>query len=242
METLKQKITASGKKPPKFRKKGHKYTKDEIEYTSVTTFVHSFFTPFDSKGISKFVALNRRKKGEKVTATQVRKEWKAMADDGSTVHKQIENYVLKGEKPTHPKAMQGAICLEQTRWMDKEKYILNPELIIWSDKLKLCGTSDLVIENGSNKLSIVDWKTNREIRKTARDKGNCEPVKDIDNCNYMQYALQLSTYAYIMETEFNFKIDTLHLMHLQDGQFVNYVVPYLKDTVEAMIKWKLQNK
>jgi hypothetical protein len=114
--------------------------------------------------------------------------------------------------------------------------------MIWSDEYKLCGTSDLVIEDGSPYLSIVDWKTNKAIYKTSMKKGKLPPVKDLDDCNYIQYVLQLSTYAHIMEHEFNFKVGKLFLVHLLQGMYIKYEVPYMKSTVEAMIQWKLQNK
>jgi len=242
MATLKEKIIASGKKQPTFRKKGHKYSKGKDEYTSVTKFVHSFFEEFDTKGISKYVALARRKKGEKITATQVRKEWTKTADEGSFIHSEVEEFITSGKSPTHSKAKSAVMFLEDEGFADKDKYFLNSELMVWSDDYKLCGTSDLVIEDGSEYLSIVDWKTNKAIYKTSMKKGKIAPVKDLDDCNYIQYVLQLSTYAHIMEHEFNFKVGKLFLVHLLQGMYIKYEVPYMKSTVEAMIQWKLQNK
>ncbi len=242
METIKQKITGSGKKPPVFKKKGHKYTKDKEQYTSVTKFVHSFFTPFDTKGISKYVAQARRKKGEKVTAAQVKKEWNKIAEAGSTTHKQIEEFIVDSKSPADVKAKSGVMFLEEHGLVNDDEHFLFPELMVWSDEHKLCGTSDLVVQNNDYSITIVDWKTNKSINTRASRKGIQKPTEAIDDCNYMHYVLQLSTYAYIIETELDFKIKTLILVHLKDGMYVKYEIPYLKETVEAMIQWKHQNK
>ena len=67
----------------------------------------------------------------------------------------------------------------------------------------ICGQSDLVeVVNG--KVNIIDYKTNKEIKKESyvdwegvSDKLT-EPLSNLDDCNFNHYALQLSIYMYII--------------------------------------------
>jgi hypothetical protein len=67
----------------------------------------------------------------------------------------------------------------------------------------ICGQSDLVeVVNG--KVNIIDYKTNKEIKKESyvnwegiSDK-MAHPVNNLDDCNFYHYALQLSIYMYII--------------------------------------------
>lgn len=142
-----------------------------------------------------------------------------------------------------------------------------PEHFVYLKSAGLCGQSDLVtVLDG--KINILDYKTNKEIKTESyvnwegvSQKMN-GPVAHLDDCNYYHYALQLSIYMYIM-IKHNPKLKpgklTLHhVLFFEEGEdhmgapiiqrdengepvvkkIVPYDVPYLKDEVINLIKYK----
>ena len=222
----------------KFDKKKHRYYLDTKELTSVTNFVKKFFKPFDVKKIAKYVAKNRRNKGEKITATQVKKEWKGIAQAGTDIHQEIEDWIMCQTHPLNNKAIQGMIWFEDIPEFDHVKC----EEIVWSEELGLAGTIDCMIVHGDNSVTLVDWKTNKAIKKGGYNFGTLPPTADIKDGNLNQYTLQLSCYAYILEKEYGYKIRDLVLVHLKDDRTIPYEVEYKKDTIKEMIKWQKEHK
>lgn len=137
-------------------------------------------------------------------------------------------------------------CKKNDFDLSRENGIYPEYLIHWStedDELKIAGQVDLLIKGG-NKLSILDFKTNREIKTSSffdRSKGKNKkmlyPLNDLDDCNFYHYAMQLSTYAWMLQkNEPKFRIKELVLLHYDhDGNEKEYPVPYLKMEVENMV-------
>ena len=63
------------------------------------------------------------------------------------------------------------------------------------------------------------------------------PLNNLDDCNYYHYALQLSTYAWMMQKlNPDFIIDDLVLVHFDHNDNMTvYHLPYLKIEVEKML-------
>jgi CRISPR/Cas system-associated exonuclease Cas4 (RecB family) len=223
----------------KFSEKKHEYRVGKVRLRSVTEWVKSFFVPFDGKTISKYVAASRRRKGEKVTATQVRKEWKAKADDGTLVHRDIELYI-RGEKTIvdvdNERSLNGINYYDlklRQRYPNAQFF---PEVRIYSEELRLAGTIDLLIITSEGNAVIVDWKTNKEITDRANNK-NPHPVTGAyPDSNLLHYTLQLSVYAYILEKEYGMSTERLCLAHLTLDECKEIVVEYKKALVKEMIR------
>ena len=99
------------------------------------------------------------------------------------------------------------------------------------------------IVNG-NDVYIVDFKSNKEIKKSSfydkKKKSNVMmkfPVSNLQDCNFNHYQLQLSTYAFMLQTlrpELNIK--KLILYHIDhDGNEMLYECQYLKEEVIRML-------
>jgi hypothetical protein len=224
---------------PLLDKKSHTYIKDGNTYTSVTKFVKHFFTDFNELAISKYVAAARRRKGEIVTASQVRKEWKKIAKDGTTVHKHIEEYInekRKGVTPEMPskKAYWAAKALDGL--VDLNHGMPIPEMVLHSDKYKIAGTSDLVFISEEGAISILDWKTNKVIRTEAKQKGRLPCTSHLDDCNFIHYTLQLSVYSYLFEMLYGIPVTNLRLIHLKDDGFQVYPIVDNRAVVQEMLE------
>lgn len=235
----------------KFNKRLHKYSINGRELESVTTFIKKFFNPFDLK-IAKYVAKGRRNKGElnakgkPITAWDVRREWKNTAKEGTHVHEQIEEFIkTRGYgmevSEVHEKAKQGIIYyVEEMRSLDHS--IPTTEFKIYSEKLGLAGTIDLGVAHldGDENLvvNLYDWKTNKQLRTKGFKKSPHPLMSKEQDCNFTHYTLQLSLYAYILETEYEMEIGDLVIVHLTDSTATPYKVRYERDLIEEMLNYK----
>jgi hypothetical protein len=217
----------------KFDEKTHTYTVGKKKLMSVTKFVHSFFKPFDEKTVSKYVAKARRAKGEKITATQVRKEWRLTRENGTKMHKQLEDFAHgKAPRKPLPETLVGIDYLNNK--IEEWRCTTTEEFQVFSEELGLAGTIDKMILHEDYFVSLLDWKQSKEIKMTGTKTKIGD--KEVLDCNYYQYALQLSVYAYILELEYMCKIKDLILVHITKDSYNEIIVPYLKDIVIEMLK------
>lgn len=138
-------------------------------------------------------------------------------------------------------------CKKNYYELDLERGVYPEFLIAVTSRdgiLKVSGQIDCLIKNG-NEITILDWKTNKEIKKesfynrsTKQHQMMKFPLNNIQDSNYWHYALQLSLYAYLLQTLHpEFIIKGLKLIHIdREQKETEYEVPYLKDDVERMLK------
>ena len=138
-------------------------------------------------------------------------------------------------------------CKKNYYELDLERGVYPEFLIAVTSRdgiLKVSGQIDCLIKNG-NEITILDWKTNKEIKKESYYNRSTKqhqmmkfPLNNIQDSNYWHYALQLSLYAYLLQTlRPEFVIKGLKLIHIdREQKETEYEVPYLKDDVERMLK------
>lgn len=168
---------------------------------------------------------------------------------GTKIHSNFEEMYYTSEKQDLKKFGLGGVftCKKGHYELDLEKGVY-PEFLVSlksSDGiLRVAGQIDLLIKDG-NDIIIVDYKTNKEIKKHSYfDKNKFSrimmkyPLNNIEDCNFYHYSLQLSTYAYLLQQikpELNIK--KLMLIHIDhDDKITEYTVDYLKNDVERMLK------
>jgi hypothetical protein len=60
----------------------------------------------------------------------------------------------------------------------------------------------LLRSKSTGEYVIADWKTNREIKRSAfRDETGSGPFERLEDCNYNHYSLQASAYGALLTTE-----------------------------------------
>lgn len=168
---------------------------------------------------------------------------------GTKIHAELENiYYEKSEHDLKKFGLGGKFsCRKGYYELDIDKGIY-PEFLISlksrDNLLKVAGQIDLLIKDG-NEITIIDYKTNREIKKKSYYDANTKtnlmmkyPLNNLMDCNYYHYTLQLSLYAYLLQQiNPNFIIKSLQLYHIDhDGKSKTYHLDYLKDDVVRMLK------
>lgn len=256
----------------------HEYKSIEeepIEWLSVTTLVGAFKQPFESVSMSEKSSKNKKSKWFGMTPEDIQLAWKNEAkratDLGTWYHNQREADICE----LSTMVREGVeVPIFKPNEIDGIKYAPNqklvdgvyPEHFVYLKSAGICGQSDYV-EVVKSKVNITDYKTNKEI-KTESFK-NWEgisqkmkaPLSHLDDCNYMHYAMQLSTYMYMI-LKHNHKLDPgkmiLHHIKFEEAgkdkfgnpitardcngdpiveDVIPYDVPYLKSEVIAMISY-----
>jgi len=203
-----------------FKEKGHTYEsidenleKDNIVWTSVTTFIGKFKPKFDQKAVAKKSSKNKRSKWYGLKPKEVIEIWnnetKRAIKLGNWYHNQREEGLLdfktierEGvEIPiVRPITDANGVKIAPEQKLEDGVY---PEHFAYLKSAAICGQADLVtIVNG--KVNITDYKTNKEIK--TKGFTNWEgvtskmynPLSHLDDCNLKHYTLQLSIYLYII--------------------------------------------
>ena len=188
----------------------------DIQFTSVTEFINNFFEPFNEIKIA--TKLSKMVKYQHLSVEDILKDWKERRDRGTIIHKELEDYLKNKNKDLELdlKSIQGINFLKTKCINDNN--LLFPEVKIYSKKLQIAGTIDLMIYNKQkNRIYLIDWKTNAQIKTKGYKKGIMFPANQIDDCSFNRYNLQLSLYQYIIENFYNVQVDGLYILHLKES-------------------------
>ncbi len=267
-----------------FKPEFHQYESidpnEKINWLSVTKFVGMFKSSFDPVAQSIKSSKNKKSKWYGIDPKKIQEIWSGEGDRannaGTFYHDQRESDLLGIDtiqrcgveipiiKPIYNDGIKHAPEQRLTEG-------IYPEHFIFLKSAGICGQSDRV-EVIKNYVDVIDYKTNKEIKKESFK--NWEgisqkmlgPCSHLDDCNYWHYTLQLSIYMFIIlkhnprllpgkltlqhvtfvidkEDEFGYPIYKLG----PDGnpivkEVIPYDVPYLKSEVRNMINWLQENK
>lgn len=193
-----------------FEENSHSYYIDDprgrIKFTSVTTFIGNFFPKFDAERIAPFVA---RKRG--ITTQEVLDEWERnkqeSCDFGTRVHACCEDTINGRDlrySPTNEKEkLTFANAIRAANTVIDQFDIVGAEKLIFDEKLRLSGTIDLLAKSRAlpNTYIIIDWKTNKEIRRFSKyNEFAFKPIQDLSDCEMSHYGLQLTLYGHILKS------------------------------------------
>jgi hypothetical protein len=267
-----------------FQSDNHSYKsidpKDTTEWLSVTSLVGQFKPPFDEVATAVKVSKNKKSKWYGMSVQDILAAWsgegKRATDLGTWYHNQRESDVLSHDTiqrsgvnvPIIKPIYDGDIKLAPEQKLTEGIY---PEHFAYLKSAGICGQSDRV-EVVQSKVDIIDYKTNKEIKKEGfknwegRTQKMLHCLSHLDDCNFYHYAVQLSVYMYmILKHNHNLKPGKLILQHIifeEEGvdkfgypvakrnaqgepivkEVVPYEVPYLKSEVISMINWLHDNR
>jgi hypothetical protein len=268
----------------KFYSEKHKYESvdpiDNINWVSATSLIHKFKEHFDAIKMSEVCSKGKNPKYKGKTPEEIRELWaqenKRAINLGSWYHDQREKDLLSCNTltrnnnvlPIITPLMDGEVKLAPSQALIEGVY---PEHMVYLKSIGVCGQADRV-EVYDNQIHLFDYKTNKEIKKEGFKEYNGKvkkmrpPLSHLDDCNFNDYALQLSIYMYIMHKHnFHLDIGMMQINHIlfeiekHDEQgnpivcvdalgdpvvskIIPYDVPYLKNEVIAMFKHIQQTK
>ena len=186
--------------------------------------------------------------------SEIKAEYKRKRDEscarGTTIHEQFE-LGFYGKKQFDfsrynlPALCGNFDCKQNYYKLDLQRGVY-PELLLSCkfDNVLVSGQIDLCIIDGTD-VYIIDHKTNAEIKmhsyfdtKRKTRVMMKAPLNDVEDCSWGHYCLQLSLYAYMIETLYpNLTIKALKINHIDHNDKVTILdVPYLKEAVKRMLK------
>lgn len=188
-----------------FCEESHKYylNAGDVMQTllSVTQLVGHYTNGFDAEKVAKEQA---KRKG--ITEAEIKLEWNDAARLGTRVHANMEHMMNGKPPPIKPDTMRerqimaagwdAMQAIKNAGWIPlaAEKMVLG---LAW----KLAGTIDAIFRRG-NEVMLVDWKTNKAIRKSGFNGAKMlKPVQWLDDCEFIKYSLQLNLYERILIME-----------------------------------------
>jgi hypothetical protein len=247
----------------KFFDKNHKYTIGDVPAkTSVSGALKKYEKEFESDRIAKNIAKRDGKEVDQVLA-----EWAYKRDyschKGSEFHLFVENFLerrkvaLDKEKfivfltQNKAKFEQSDIELYYNEmahlinnflnfydWWKQDHILIKSEFVIGDDKSKLCGTLDnLSYNKKTKKLSIFDYKTNKEIKiDNPRGETLLAPFTHLQNCELVKYSLQIWLYKLIIERNTPFEVGDGNIVWVcGKDNYILYPTLNLKDEAETIL-------
>lgn len=215
-----------------------------IECESVTTVIGNLFGRFDARYWAS------RKTSTPAEADALIRKWEAKAEEarmlGTQLHDRIEHHYL-GEEPT-PSALADrafGYFLDFARTYPLTPY--RSEWPIFSEKYRIAGTLDF-LAHSDGRFTIYDWKRSSKIvDRFGCVNANCfgkyalQPIPHIPDTTYHHYALQVSLYRYILESEYGITVDDAFLgtFHPDYDRFHVVPMPYLRREVIEILKSRL---
>jgi len=220
-----------------FYTEGHKYVVNGFtDYISVTTIIKKIYPGLNTDMILKKMRTGPEyKPGHKywgMSDNEIKQLWKDIGQQtsiqGSILHENIEKYLNDVAININPELNEWKFFLNFISSYNKTPY--RTEWMIYDDEYKLCGTVDMVFKNDDDTYNIIDWKRTKKI-SIPRSKVPC-------NTTYWHYAIQLNYYKYILEKNYNIKIDKLIIvqLHPEQDEFKTYEMPVIEDFIINTLK------
>ncbi|MDE6277246.1 MAG: hypothetical protein K2M06_03975 [Muribaculaceae bacterium] len=228
----------------------HRYTlstdSGPVDCPSVTGIVESLFEPFNSEYWAKVKA----DASGRPTADILR-EWeengRRASQLGTALHDNIERHYLGLDA-----APDAASDLAYSHFLAfaavRPLKPFRSEWRIFSERFRVAGTLDFLAfstAEEATRFELWDWKRSSKIVKDGRIvsdafRGRCgiaPAVAHIPDTSYWHYAIQLSLYRYILETEYALSVDAAHLGVFHPNYSTPYVVdvPYLRNEAVAIL-------
>jgi len=227
-----------------FRPENHRYiikTDPNVEYTSVTTWAHSNFSPFNPDEVIDMMMKSPNWKSSKYygkTRQEIKDNWASYGKDcssrGTRLHYFIEQFMNQNTNKTVPthKDLYDIYLTNQEPFREvidsiEWSYFINfivknfnlkpyrSEWILYNEDVKISGTVDMTYINDDGTLDIYDWKVVKNISRNSFGKRSINAkCPFIPDSNYYHYLLQLSMYKYLIETKYEKKVKSLNLVKL----------------------------
>ena len=195
-----------------FKSDDHTYVSindEKINWISVTTLISYFKKPFDAKKVAEKVSKNKKSKWFGINPLEIQNIWNCESARatalGTYYHDQRENDICSFASMEkngitipviQPLPLKDGLKIAPIQKLEPGIY---PEHMVYLKSAGICGQSDLV-EVVNNTVNIIDYKTNKEIKMESyvdwdgKSEKLCNPVNNLDDCNFNHYALQLSIY------------------------------------------------
>ena len=114
---------------------------------------------------------------------------------------------------------------------------------IYAPDEDVAGSIDFVARLPCGGVLLIDWKRSEKLKDKMTGYGRMKPpLHHLDDCSGSAYALQLSSYQYIMEKYYNLKVKGRILVNIHPDAPFHSWVPYLWDEVSFLMLQRRERK
>ena len=250
-----------------FHEPTHTYTvRGRSDYTSVTTWNHAHFEPFDEpRIIAKILASPRAAADPSYkyfgqSATQISAAWEdnraSASAAGTAMHLAIEqfyNHELARadlEQKAHDGHPEFAYFLNFVDDFRKQFPRVRPfrtEWTVFFEQVRIAGSIDMLFEDPDDDdgaLWIYDWKRCKDIAYEARTCAKTPCLAHLPDTNFWHYALQLNVYRHILETQYHKRVAKMCLVKLHPNNALKsyelFEVPPLLQEMDDLFALRLK--
>lgn len=111
------------------------------------------------------------------------------------------------------------------------------EWVIFGDEENVAGCIDLAVELPGGDLFLVDWKRSEKLKTKMKGYSRmAEPFTHLDDCSGAAYAVQLSSYQYLIEKYYGKRVVGRALASIHPTAPFTTTVPYLGEEVEYLME------
>ena len=230
------------------------------QYTSVTRLIKSVVVPFDDQMIAGRMAQSVAEETG-ISVEQAKQEildqWKETRDSslkrGDYVHDALDRYAITGQYDTE---MQKPILFLVD--LIKQYYRYHNEQMIYSHTYKVAGRADMILQRQKSKnpvFDLMDYKSNESkgIQFDSIGRKNIDlkhynryflsPLDYLEDCNYTQYCLQLSIYAFLMLEHLKVRIGKLWILFVDNDFEPHYFpVPFMYQEAKLLCETNITRK
>lgn len=229
---------------------------------SMTTYIHSLFPEFnEDEVIDKMMAAKKWNDPKEnpyygMTKEEIKAQWLRIrtqaSKDGTAMHLNLElccsgrPYSTEGVEFAHYQAyvkahVEGVFRPYRTEWT------------IWSKRLELCGSVDILYEyineppntDGKKHLWMADWKRSKKITFFNAYQSGTQPcTMHVADSNGIHYSLQQPGYGNILEMDYDddFVIDGYFIVVLHPNQKNFLCIPIDKKLTKPLIDGVIQHR
>ncbi len=203
----------------KFNEESHTYTVNNKILISTTSFIKQFLNDFNAYHASENKAKSNLKDNpeSKQTGLYYRKRWKCLRDEAAAIGTRVHNFAECYPHFDNPFCEKEKGVIEFFDKLPDHIKVIKQELRVYNEEFLKAGTIDCLLYNTqTNKLIILDWKTNGS--NLFDNKGNMKDIfKKYKSNKYNEYSIQLSDYKYMLEKSTGLEVEELWICWLNNS-------------------------
>ena len=238
-----------------FDEESHTYTYDgELVPRSVTGLLHQFATECNPHAALAAMKGGRdwetkraelESQGLDVTDEGFIQRWshsgKVASARGTLLHFHAEGLMngVPVEEPHSVEFKQVQDCMEHlTDEMGLQPF--RAEVCLYSERLRCAGQADALFRDANGYVVLGDWKRIKSLKYENRYGHLRYPLNHLDDCSWNLYSLQLNTYAWFLESEYNMIVSDLLLLlvHPERASPEIVRVPRMRAEISALVDYE----
>ena len=240
-----------------FCEASHTYTYDgELVPRSVTGLLHQFASDFNPQAA--LVAMKAshcwedkraelEERGLGVSDAEILARWnlsgRVASARGTLLHKHAESMMngVPVQQPHSPEFQQAQLIFDHvTQEMGLKPF--RAEVCLFSPKLRCAGQADALFQDAVGHIILGDWKRVKDLKYENRYAPLRYPLGHLDDCSWSLYALQLSMYAWFLESECGVTVAALLLFLVHPERQAPEIVrvPYLRAEIAVLVEYEVE--